>query len=441
MHLLVIQPGEISDGSEAVDLRQTPGDIIFLSAAATDLAILSEQHKSCDYPSLRLANLMQLGHNMSVDLYVENTIAGAKLVIIRLLGGLGYWSYGIEQIQNLCLGNNIKLAIVPGDDNPDPELTELSTLDPETCHRIWQYCVQSGADNIRHLLNYASSLIGKNIEWIEPISLVQAGLYWPGSSFPDLIKIRQHWTDGHPINAIIFYRSMLQTSDLAPIDSLIQSLQARNLNPLPIFVSSLKDPISAGILKLLLKETEPDIILNCTGFAVLSPGKEAAETPFSQANCPVIQVVLSGGNFEEWKEGVRGLSSKDLAMNVALPEVDGRLISRAISFKKSHYFDDATEVAVVKHQPVKSRIDFVAELAASWTRLRHTGIYERRVAVILANYPNKDGRLGNGVGLDTPAAIAVIFGKMREMGYYLTDEAPFNSKEIINLKKPSKKNL
>ena len=86
MHLLVAQPGEISDGTEVVDLGQSTGDIIFLSAATSELALLSHAaSKLKDLPSLRLANLMQLTHNMSVDYYLENTLGAAKLVIVRLL--------------------------------------------------------------------------------------------------------------------------------------------------------------------------------------------------------------------------------------------------------------------------------------------------------------------------------------------------------------------
>ena len=432
MHLLVTQPGEISDGSEAVDLGQSPGDIVFLSAAASDLAILAEQHRLDNYPSLRLANLMQLSHNMSVDVYVENTIAGANLVIVRLLGGMGYWPYGIEQIRETCLANNIHLAVVPGDDTPDPELTEQSTLGPAACHRIWQYCAQSGAGNIQNLLNYASSLIGQERDWIEPVPLVRAGLYWPGDSLPDLDTIKRHWQAGQPVNAVVFYRALVQTSDLAPIDALIEALQAKGINPLPVFVGSLKDPTSAEIVKTLFQDASPDVILNATGFAVSSPGGDTVETPFTGADCPVIQVILSGGTFREWEEGTRGLTPKDLAMNVALPEVDGRLISRAISFKKSIQFDDATEVAVIKHEPVPSRIDFVAELAAAWTRLSQTQANERRVAVVVANYPNKDGRLGNGVGLDTPAGVAAAFKRMQVEGYALGDNVPTSSKEIMD---------
>ena len=148
----------------------------------------------------------------------------------------------------------------------------------------------------------------------------------------------------------------------------------------------------------LIKETYPAVVLNCTGFAVSSPGSNIQDTPFHPANCPVFQVILSGGTLLEWQESKRGLSPKDLAMNVALPEVDGRLITRAISFKKSQEFDEATEVSVIKHEAVHSRIDFVVKLAASWARLRITKTAEKRIALVMANYPNKDGRLGNGAG-------------------------------------------
>ncbi len=431
MHLLVTQPGEINDGGQAVDLGQSSGDIIFLSSAASDLAILAEQHKTYNYPTLRLANLMQLSHNMSVDLYIENTIIGAKIVIIRLLGGLGYWSYGIEQIRITCLKYHIKLAVVPGDAAPDPELIEQSTLEPEACHRIWQYCVQSGPDNIRSLLDYSSSLIGKEVMWREPVSLLHSGVYWPLISNPDLAQISDKWVKEYPVVAIVFYRSLLQTSDLDPIDVLIERLQSQNINPLPIFVGSLKDLISAEIVRKLIKETRPAVILNCTGFAVSSPGSAILDTPFLLANCPVFQVILSGGTFTEWQEGTRGLSPKDLAMNVALPEVDGRLITRAISFKKSQKFDKSTEVTVIKHEAVQSRIDFVVALAASWARLRSVKVAEKRIALVVANYPNKDGRLGNGVGLDTPTSIGVALERMIKEGYTLGPNVPTTSKEIM----------
>jgi len=432
MHLLVTKPGEVSDGSDAVDLGQSPGDIVFLSSASSDLSLVSEQYDEDCGLSLRLANLMQLGHNMSVDLYVEKTVVGSKLVVIRLLGGVGYWPYGVEQIREVCLANNIKLVIVSGDDTSDPELTRLSTAPNESCFRIWQYLSHSGADNLRDFLNYCSTLIGKERSWHEPKPIASAGIYWPSLSHVYVEEVFKYWIKGRPVVAVIFYRSLVQANDLLPIDLLVKELQEKKINPLPIFLTSLKDPYAAEMVTSLVQGNKPDIIINCTAFSISSPGNDALNNPFKNLDCPILQAVLSGGSFDEWKSGSRGLSPKDLTMNVALPEVDGRLITRAISFKKVQRFDPLTEISIVKHSPVLSRVRFVSSLALSWIQLRKTKAAERRVAFVVANYPNKDGRLCNGVGLDTPAGIIESFSRLREDGYQLGDQAPTSSKEIMD---------
>jgi cobaltochelatase CobN len=135
MHLLQAQAGVVADGSEPVDLGQEPGDLLILSAADTELASLSAAAAAHGdaLPSLRLANLMQLSHNLSVDLYVERVVNKAKLVVVRLLGGVGYWPYGVEQLSAVCRERGIPLALLPGDDQPDAELARLSTLPGEAC--------------------------------------------------------------------------------------------------------------------------------------------------------------------------------------------------------------------------------------------------------------------------------------------------------------------
>src|SRR5690242_1474747 len=127
MHLLAAKPGAISDGSVAVDLGQTPGEIVILSSADTELACLAAAYSrlgpqsrlGAGTPQLRLANLLQLSHNLSVDLYVEQVIQHARLVILRLLGGSRYWPYGVEQIAAVCRERGIAFAALPGDDRPD----------------------------------------------------------------------------------------------------------------------------------------------------------------------------------------------------------------------------------------------------------------------------------------------------------------------------------
>ena len=274
MHLLAAQPGGIADGSEAIDLGQSPGDIVILSAADTELAALAaaRAEQGGDFPTVRCANLMNLAHNFSVDTYVEAVIGRAKLVVVRLLGGVGYWPYGIEQTVAACRANGVKLALLPGDDQPDAELTALSGLAPEPLHRLWQYCVHGGPENARNFLAYAADLICHGGEWREPVQVLRAGLYWPGIERPSLDDLKAPWTDGAPIAAIVFYRALLQASNLAPVDALVRQLRLYGMNPLPIYTASLKDALSAGIMAGLFADARPDVILNATGFAVSSPG-------------------------------------------------------------------------------------------------------------------------------------------------------------------------
>jgi cobaltochelatase CobN len=421
MHLLQAQAGAIADGSEAVDLGQTPGDIVVLSAADTELANLAAARGAFgeDFPSLRLANLMQLAHNLSVDLYLDTVVAEAKLVVVRLLGGASYWPYGIEQLRAVCAEREIPLALLPGDDQPDAELAAQSSLAQEAGHRLWQYCVHGGPENARSLLAYAASLIGHEAEWVEPRPLLRAGLYWPGREQPTLEDLRAAWRDGAPVAAIVFYRALVQAGNLAPVDGLIAALEARGLNPLPLFCASLKEPVSAGTIAHLLAEAGAELVLNATGFAVSSPGAARRKTPFDAVDGPVLQVVFSGGTETAWAAGSQGLSARDIAMNVALPEVDGRILSRTVSFKSEARFDAATQCPVVAYAPVGDRIAFVAALAANWLKLRRTPPAERRIAVVLANYPNRDGRIGNGVGLDTPAGTLAVLRALSAAGYQL----------------------
>jgi len=434
MHLLQAKPGEITDGSEAVDLQQTPADIVILSAADTDLSSLASAHADFDdAPSLRLANLMQLGHPMSMDLYVEQTLASSRLIIARVLGGVGYWSYGIEQLQALARERGIRIALLPGDDQPDPELMARSTLPAADCHRLWQYLVHGGRDNAAQLLRFASSVLGADCAWLEPAPLARAGLHWPSAQPRNVDDLRRLWKleDPHtPTAAIIFYRSVLQAGSTAPVDGLVDALARVKVNAMPIFCTSLKDAACADTIASLLDEAAVDLVINATGFSLASPGGERKTTPFDYRDCPVLQVVFSGGSEANWRDGNAGLSARDIAMNVALPEVDGRLTTRAVSFKSAARRDPHTQCDVVHYQALPDRIDFVAQLARRWIALRRQPRAERRIAIVLANYPTRDGRIGNGVGLDTPAATVCVLNALAKAGYAVSD-VPENGNALI----------
>ena len=433
MHLLAAQPGAIGDGSEAVDLGQTPGDIVVLSAADSELALFAAARAKLPadgFPSLRLASLLHLGHNMSVDLYVDAVIRRARLVVVRLLGGRGYWPYGLEQVAAECRDRGIPVAFLAGDDQPDAELAGFCTVGAEAGHRLWQYCVHGGLDNALDFLRFAATLIGHEEEWREPRPLLRAGLYWPGRVDAGMEAIGAEWTMTAPVAAVVFYRALVQAGNLEVVDALVRGLAVAGLNPLPVFVSSLKDPVAAATLESLFAEAPPAVVLNATGFAVSPPGAGRRATPFDGAGCPVLQVVFAGGNEESWRAGAHGLSARDIAMNVALPEVDGRILAGAVSFKGRALRDPLTETDIVTYRPVADRVAFACQLAANWARLAAAPVAERRVAVVLANYPNRDGRMGNGVGLDVPAATARVLAVLGLAGYDVAG-APAAGAEVI----------
>ena len=431
MHLLAAQPGAIEDGADAVDLGQSPGDIVLLSAADTELACFAQAQARLGEgaPTLRLANLMQLGHNLSVDRYAEQVIAGAKLAIVRLLGGESYWPYGVERLTEVCTERGIPIAWLPGDDKPDAGLATRGTLAPEAAEMLWRYCTQGGIDNAEDALRYAAALIGHEAAWRPPRPVPRAGLYWPGAGVLALEDVMARWHAGRPRAAVVFYRALLQAGSLAPVDALVAALRDAGLDALPIFVTSLRDQPAAELIGVLMRTTVPAIVLNATGFAVSRPGAPQ-ETPFAAAGVPVLQAIFAGATERQWAEATRGLSPRDIAMNVALPEVDGRILTRAVAFKTEARFDGATQAPIVVSEANRERCRFVAALAAAWVRLARTQAAERRIALVLANYPNRDGRIGNGVGLDTPASTVRIMQALADVGYRVED-APADGAALI----------
>ena len=431
MHLLQARPGQIDDGSSAVDLDQSPGDLVFVSAADTELAAFAAARAELGdaVGSLRLANLAHLAHPMSVDSHISACASRSSLVIARILGGTDYWPYGAEQYSARLARAGVPFAALPGDDKPDEGLWRLSTVARTDWENLWAYLVEGGAENARNFLLFAHAMLGSIDRPPTARPLLRAGIYWPGEGVTDLDRVRERWITGAPVVPIVFYRALVQGAGLHPVNRLVRSLLRKGLNPMPVFVVSLRDRVSAATLGSLFDRAPPSLILNCTSFSARSPdpgtGNPGAVSPLTAPvarNALVLQVVLAGSSEEDWKIGLAGLRPRDIAMNVALPEVDGRVLTRAVSFKDEAYFDEATECSVATYKARGDRIDFVARLAANWVRLRDTPAEERRVGLVLANYPNRDGRIANGVGLDTPASAMRIIRLLKENGYEIRDE-------------------
>ena len=433
MHLLAVQPGAILDGEEAVDLGQTPGDIVVLSAADSDLACLSQAMAGLPdhFPTVRLANLLRLKHPLSVDLYVETVIDKASIVIARLVGGRAYWPYGLDEIARSCRERGA-LFVALLDEEAEGEGAASLVAPREVHDRIFGYLRQGGIGNARSLLLYAAELIGKTEGgWSEPAPLLDAGFYWPGERLTDLAGLRTWWSPDRPIAALVFYRALVASGTTQAIDAHIAVLVERGFDVAPIFVQSLKNAFAARLVEETFAAIAPDVVLNATAFAVSNPGDDRRSSPLEVGGAPVLQLVFAGVDRAAWEASARGLGVRDLAMNVALPEVDGRLLAGATAFKAALRHDPRTQCDVVSHAPALDRVAFAADLAKGWADLRRAAVGERRVALVMANYPNRDSRLGNGVGLDTPASVEAILAALKAAGYAV-EGAPETSAALMD---------
>jgi cobaltochelatase CobN len=432
MHLLRTQPGGFVPDDSIADLGQTPAELVILCSGDSSLALLAEaaQQLPDDYPSLRLANPMQVQNHASVDLYVDEVLRHARVILFSLHGGIGYWRYGVERLMELA-ARGVQVILVPGDDRPDPELSDLSTVPAEARDRLWQFLRQGGLHNALDLFRcIASQWLGRDYPWGEPQTLPRTAIYHPHIASATLSRWRAEWLADQPVVALLFYRSHLQAANTGFIDEFCARLQARGLNPLPVALASLKEPGCLELLQDWLDETGAELILNTTGFAQSSP--EAPHLRPFRRDVPVIQAICAQDNQPAWQASEQGLGARDLAMHIALPELDGRIISRPISFKDLAWRSERSQSDVVCYRAHSERMDFVAELARRWIELARLPNARKRVALILANYPTRDGRIGNGVGLDTPAAALNILRALDSQRYPLAP-LPGSGTELIEL--------
>ncbi|ETR76260.1 cobaltochelatase [Afipia sp. P52-10] len=418
MHLKLASEGTIDDGEIARDLGQQTADIVILSAADSDLATFAAAHAKlpADFPSIQLTNLLALGHPASVDLYVERTLRAAKIVLLRMLGGEGYWPYGVDSLRSDALRRDSAFACIPGEHTWNPDLAARGTLPLPQTETLWRYCTEGGIDNATHALQFAAHLIGHGALPPQPRPMPAAG-FWGNPP-----------TDARPRAAIIFYRALASSADTAPVDALANALDTRGVSPVCLYVTSLKDARSTAFVKTALAAHPPDIIINATAFATATAGND--DGVLAAFDCPVLQVAFAGSSRNHWEQSARGLNPRDLAMHVVLPEVDGRIFSRAVAFKERAPAPSGFAPTLLKEVP--DRIEATAEHAAAWINLRRLQPGGRKVAIVLANYPNRDGRLANGVGLDTPQSLSGLLQAMRAAGYAI-EAAPNDAPTMMSL--------
>ncbi|TGS16887.1 cobaltochelatase subunit CobN [Mesorhizobium sp. M2E.F.Ca.ET.209.01.1.1] len=453
MHILATTSASLDDLAEPVDLRQTPADVVALSFTDSDLAGLAAAWKADAerLPSMRLAALRDLRHPMSVDLWIDSVARHAKVILVRILGGYDWWRYGCDQLAAMARERGIKLALLPGESHDeDQRLIEASTLPRAELDALLGYFREGGPANMAALVQRLARLAGSDAAVAEAVSVPKAGFYQPGLGVvenpilssvgdpsPPSLSCRTErgakelgaGSLGTPIVPILFYRSMLLAADVAPIDTLVEALRQHGLAPAPIFVSSLKDPASLAFVEAALASLHPAAIVTATAFA--SGAEPGAETLFDRAGVPVFQVIVATTRREVWEKNQRGLAPADLAMHVVLPELDGRILAGAISFKGEVETDPALAFRAFANRPEADRVAQVARRIAAFIRLQRTGRAERKLAVLIPDYPSAPGRTGYAVGLDVPSSVLAMLHDLKEQGYAV-DGIPQSPRELLD---------
>ncbi|MEB3318601.1 MAG: cobaltochelatase subunit CobN [Cyanobacteriota bacterium] len=416
MHRLAAtaSPGDL-DGDEAPLISHGPAPVVVLSSAPTDLLALDRvlrQGRSPLRHSLRGLPLASLSHPAVIDHYIRDALRHTRVLLVRLLGGRGHWSYGLEQLRQWQRARPDRhLLILAGTPEEDELLASLASVPPPLSRALAECFRVGGGANLALVVEALEGLLAGPPP-PPPRPLAQAD------------PLPHDWRDDPgPRVGVVVYRALRQAGDTALMEALLIALRQRGLCPRALWVSGLRDPaVQAGLGDWFQREAVRAVICT-TAFASVSFAEAGLGAPlWERLDVPVLQLLTSSGSRERWARSSVGLGPQDLSLQVALPELDGRLTTRVGAFREPlplppDGLPSAERLTAL--QPDPSRLTWVVELAARWIALRQSPAAERRLALVLANYPTRDGRLANGVGLDTPASAAAMLHTLRREGYDL----------------------
>jgi len=412
--------------------------ILFLTNADTELLALRVAAESAPegFPAVRAANPGRLEEAPILD--------GMSVVLVRLLGGRQAWTDAFDDMRRQCIASGIPLLAFGGEAVPDAELTAASTVPSGIVTEAFSYLVHGGVANVTQLLRFVVDTVLLGGFGFDPPAEVPATSRYapPLSAAAAKNAVAEHGAvpsaahsagtgdrDAHsaaPSVGIVFYRAHLLAGNTQFVDDLCSGVVAAGGHPVAVSTYSLRPDEDGGVPAVeLLAETGVDVVIVTT----LAAGSldEASGSwdagALASLDVPVVQAVCATSPAGEWAASAAGLGPTDVAMSVAIPEFDGRVISVPFSFKEVVDHDDILQTPLTAYRTLPDRVARVAGLAVRLGALRHRPAAERRVALVLSAYPTKRSRLGNAVGLDTPASVVDLLLAMRGAGYRI-DRVP-----------------
>ncbi|MBF6537350.1 cobaltochelatase subunit CobN [Nocardia farcinica] len=370
--------------------------ILLLSTSDTDL--LSARASGADY---RLGNPARL---LVDDL--PGLLDGADLVIVRILGGKRAWAEGLAALQD----SGVPMVALGGEIAPDAELMECSTVPGGVAADAHNYLAAGGPENLRQLHNFLSDTVLLTGHGFEPPVHLPA---WgeldrePAALGPDA-----------PTVGIVYYRAQHLAGNTAYVEALCRAVEDAGARALPVYCASLRTAEPELLATLGRADALVVTVLAAGGTkpATASAGgdDEAWDVgALAALDVPILQGLCLTTGRAQWEDNDDGLSPLDVATQVAVPEFDGRIITVPFSFKEF----DADGLST--YVPDPERAARVAGIAVRHARLRHIPAADKRLALMLSAYPTKHARIGNAVGLDTPASTIALLHELRAAGYDL----------------------
>ncbi len=420
------------------DSARSRDGIVLFTHAPSDLAMLHSAVGQLPqgFPPVRGVNLQAMEMTPRSGTPFERELESAHVILFRILGG-GRSVPGFAELVQFARAHDQQLIVVSGTGEPEPELAAASTAPSAVIQRVLAYFQAGGSVNLAQMLRYVSDhALQTRFGFEPPAALPEHGIYHPelaeGATIGDWLAVR---APDRPTAGIVFYRAHWMSGNTRFVDALVRALERRGMNAMPVFTSSLRavqgnTPGEAIPEALRYFITSPiDVLINTTSFATGAPhvpaSSAAARGALEQVDVAVLQAITSGMTQAQWEPSTRGLNPLDTAMNVALPEFDGRIVTVPVSFKTG------APGGLVEYEPVADRVERVAGLARRLARLKRLPRSEVRVAFVLTNSSAKASQIGNAVGLDAPASLLRILQAMQSAGYRIGD-LPGSGTELIH---------
>ncbi len=414
-------------------IEQPVADCIFLTSVKADLNLLAKlenEEIGTIKNNIRALDINYLRTPSQIDHYINKTISKSKIVILRLFGDKGTWSYGLEQIRIWSkLSPNNKLLILSGTQEQDLELNELSTIDLNISIKLSILLREGGKDNYLKFLK-CINLIINNIDEIPD-------KYLKKTSYPDPYYYDWKNESGSKVG-IISYKSLFLANESDFSDQLNKSLRKIGLSPKTALISTLKSSNIQRNLVEKFKKEKIELLITTTSFDSSLKTKSKDEINkfnlFEELNLPVLQILTSNRNKKEWNKSPIGINSLDLLMQIIIPEFDGRIITIPCAFKETVSINENICCETSNYKFDQKGINWLVQLVSNYIKLKKLKNKDKKIAVVISNYPVKNSRIGNGVGLNTPNSIINILNWFKDEGYEISDvDLPNSSRELMSM--------